>query len=951
MALLLAHTIILLWVAHATARRLLRTRAERILATALLAWGNLVATSLLLSCLHRLGEPAWFFRTSLLLAGATWLLLRRVPPEPAPVAAPPAADGKPGQLLLAAFILTLLPIAWASVRIAATYVPNNYDSLAYHLPRAMYYMGQNTLAHFDTGNPRQIYFPLNYNLLQLAGLIYSPPLQCVNFINLAAWGIAGLAVYRLCRLCAFGANAALVATWLALTSTQVLAQATATTNDLPTGAGLLCVLVFALRWRQTRLTRDALLSGLAAGLTAGSKLTVIFFVPAAGLIALALAWQHWRRGEVRAYSQGVRVWLVPTLLAFALASPFALINLAEKHEWINKTYDFTLNRPFSFACAAQTAEAYLVQLFLEPLSRFSFDMKFTAQLNAWGQHTFFPHWNEAYAFSPLYLFPPDLNEDHVWFGFTGPVILLSAVYCLVRFRRVGTPAAWLAALGLGWFATYFLLNKWSLYNQRYFVPAILVLSPCLAAVLEAGWNRPAWRGTTRNVAVLLALCTLWLTGIYLFENTSRPYAPLWAGSPPPPALPDLPPLMAQRLAGEPRVNIYSTDGNERIFLLMTFGRHQRFTSFENPVPGAYNVFSEWGFVRKVAYSNIEQMSSYTVVEVPTKRTAGVEFLGTINSGQPALDYYGLVPHPEKAAATPGNRHVLVTLYYAPREPNRYMFLRIKVAGLNAPDHARLTVGVEYEDHSTGSLASFTATGEARASVTKPFRRFTVRVADQATGRELGAVDIPYLFRDEPPDVEAPQNALSLFSDELIAVDPRTRIVSEGLAAHEGPYAEWNLPLFRWAKAPVVRLTVPADKKLGRLQLTFSARLHARPSGGFDVLCNGRLVQHYQFPDDTTWVDGTLDLAPVAGENVIEFRNVTLGSDPDWLDYLERYPDVKNYLVAQHIPLEKGAREHWELKGRAEHRVLYRQRLNVSVEPPNQLYYLFRELRIEGFRIP
>ena len=44
-----------------------------------------------------------------------------------------------------------------------------------------------------------------------------------------------------------------------------------------------------------------------------------------------------------------------------------------------------------------------------------------------------------------------------------------------------------------------------------------------------------------------------------------------------------------------------------------------------------------------------------------------------------------------------NRSILVTLAYAPREPNRYMFMRARVIGLNAPDQARLTLGVEYED--------------------------------------------------------------------------------------------------------------------------------------------------------------------------------------------------------------------------------------------------------------
>ena len=948
MALFLAHTVVLVLASYAAAHRLIRAEVERLLAAALLAWGNLVVTSLLLSGLHHLGEPAWFFRTSLALALVTWLLLRRIPTESTPT---DVGESRPSPLLLAAFILTLLPLAYASVRIASTYVPNNYDSLAYHLPRAMYYLGQNSLAHFDTGNPRQIYFPFNYNLLQAFGLVYGPPLQALNFFNLAAWAVAGLAVYRLCRLCAFSANSALIACWLALTSTQVFAQATATTNDLPTAAALLSTLVFILRWRVSRLTRDALFAGLAAGLTAGAKLTVIFFIPAAGLLVLAIAWQHWRRGEVRALFRGVRAWLAPALLALALASPFALINLAEKGEWINKTYDFTLNRPFSLGCVVQTSEAYLAQLFLEPLHRFTFDLRFTGELNAWGVRTLFPHWNASYAFSPLLLFPPDLNEDHVWFGFTGPFILLCAVFCLMRWRKLQTPVAWFGWLGVGWFATYFFLNKWSLYNQRYFVPTLLVMSPCIASVLEAGWASPRWQRSTRHLVTALAACAFWLAGVYLFNNTSRPYAPLWAGTPAPPALPALPSLMVERLSVQPRINIDSTDGNERIFLLMALGQHQRFTSFGTVNPAAYNVFSEWGFPRKVAYSNIEQLSSYTIVEIPTKRTAGVEFLGTLGSGQPALDYYGLVPFADRATASATDRNVLVALYYGPRDPGRYAKMKIKVAGLNAPDHARLSVGVDYADGSTATLATFTATGEATASVTRPIRRFTVRVADQVGGQGIGAVDIPYLFRDQPPESEAPDNPASLFADELVAAAPKTRLAIAGLAASEGPYANWDLPIIRWAKAPVVRLEIPASDDLGRVELSFGLRLQARESALLDVVFNGALVKHYRVAGRTTWLNDKLQLTPQPGKNVVEFRNVSVGTELDWLDYLDRYPDVKNYLVAQKIPFEQGAREHYEAFGRKEHRTVNLQRTTEAVTSPQPLYFVFRNLRVEGFRKP
>src|SRR5450631_3425915 len=112
MALFLAHSALLLLASFAAARPLVRGPADRIIAMGLLAWANIVVTSLLLSSVHHLGGPAWFFRTSLVLAVATWLLLRRVPPEPVSA---PTGDGRPSPLLLGAFVLTLVPIAYTSI--------------------------------------------------------------------------------------------------------------------------------------------------------------------------------------------------------------------------------------------------------------------------------------------------------------------------------------------------------------------------------------------------------------------------------------------------------------------------------------------------------------------------------------------------------------------------------------------------------------------------------------------------------------------------------------------------------------------------------------------------------------------------------------------------------------------------------------------------------------------
>lgn len=930
--------------ALALARRLVSDPADRALATVVLFWTGVVLVSLGLAAGGRLGDPAWYFRTTLALALVTALVARRLPPAPAAAAPAGPAATRAARLV---FGLTLAPVVAASLWLAAVYPPGNWDSLTYHLPRVMYYLGQGDLGHFDTANYRQVFFPFHFNLLQLGALVHSAPTVTLTFLNLAAWLIAGLAVHRLCRLAGASGNAALLATWLALTATQVLAQATSTTNDLPAGAALLCAFASGLGWLQSRRPAQAVLAGLAAALALGTKLTLVFFGPAAVLlVALGLA-----RSGRGALGGVVRSWAPATLAAGALAAPFALLNLAAQGTWMTSAYDYTLNRPFSAAHALQTAHAYLLQLTLEPLHRFSHDPALTARLNEWAARELLPHWREAGAFSPLYVFPPDLNEDHVFFGFAAPLLLLAAGVALVRDPRLRTPPAWLALLGLGWLATYFLLNKWSLYNQRYFVPPLLLLAPCVAALWDrarAG-GRPL-RAVTGGLLLAVAGTGLWFAGSYLRDNTARPLAPLLAGQPPRPTQPPLPPALAAATRAAPKVNFIGDGANERTFLFMTGRRHQRWTSRRALQPDAYNLLSFWSFTRNHVYGNIAHFCSFTLVPFAGKPTAGVEALGTIGHGVTAFDYFGLPAHAGTVPSSPANRHLLVALFYRTQDPDRFAAARLRVVGLSPADHARLEVGVELDDGSTQSLAHVTADGEYAVGVDRPFRRYTFTVVPADGGAPAGAAELPYGIRENQKPAPLAAVGDRLFAAELVAEGPTGFVAARGLGPVEGPYPQWDLPLVRWARAPAVRLTVPPLDQLGRLHLVLSVRGHVRDDTRLAILHNSVPVTDTWLLDRGTWTDLTVELTPRDGENVIELRDLTAEGRPDWAGYLDRYPDVKAWLVSQGTPLEAGARAHYLSHGRAEGRELPLGPAGLSA-PPDNLHFLFRRLRVEGSPAP
>jgi TM2 domain-containing membrane protein YozV len=952
MTLLLVHVSLLLLLCHAASRRLVAHVVDGIVATALLFWGNIVTACLLLSWLGHLNDSTWFFRTSLLLGLALlvavrrWAVAERVTAEP--------DGGKRSPWLIAAAAVTLLAMLAANLAIAATYEPNNYDTMTYHLPRVMYYLGHNSLAHFETADFRQVYYPFNFNLLQLLCLVYWAPLQTINFFDVATWVVVGLGVYRVARLCGCSFNGSLIAAWLTCTSTEILAQATSTILDLPTAAAFVSALVFALRWRTARRGSDALLAGLALSLSAGTKLTVIFFGPAMVLLFVVLFYQHWRRQETSGFVRGTRAWVGPALLAAALCAPFLLYNLRATGELMTHRMDFTLNKPFNPFCALQTGYGYLVQLFCEPLGRFTFDLGVIDALNQWFARTVFKHWNDAYAFSELYTILPDLTEDHVFFGFAGPLFLVCAIICFWRDPKLRQPVSWVGLLGLGWFLTYFAMNKYSLYNQRYFVPAIVVMGPCAAAVWDARSTGSRWfNHGGRLVFGLVALCGLWFSLHYLVENHIRPTPLPFRAQVAPRSGPILPPTLVERLPGQPRVNVYSYGTNERIFPLMHLGPRQFFTSGLHVDPDRYNLFSFWGNTRNHIYSNLAYFASYTVVPVSAKRTAGVEFLGTMAEYPDPFDYLGLPPHANDTSATPQNSNIAVLVDYNANtnDPIRIDGARLRVFGLNPRDGADVRISAEMRDGTTLPLLAAASAEWSYLSVKQPIKRLIIEVVSQADGRHLGLGEIPFTVRINGIAAPLVGSAGALFASELISGEPPRNLSVSGLDTMEGPYPQWDLPVFRWAKKPVVRIVIPADAKRDRIRLTFSVRLHVRETASLEVLHNGKKIQSFALQGSTAWHNELVEVAATPGENVIELRDCSTatGQVPDWLAYLEQNPDVKAYVTAQGQALEEGAQWHYEAHGRTEGRALPTRPGTVPAPPPpDSLYFAFRSLRVEGF---
>jgi hypothetical protein len=175
---------------------------------------------------------------------------------------------------------------------AIAIAPNNFDAMTYHLPRAAYWLQNNSALHWQGGTVQQLGDPPNAEMLQAWTMALS---GTDRFVQLVQWlslvGIA-LAIFSLARLIDFQPRAAAFAAALFVVLPQPLLQAASAQNDLVVTFFLLAALTFGLRGLRDRSSGDLVVASVALGLAIGTKGTALLALPSLGLIFLAAIWRY-----------------------------------------------------------------------------------------------------------------------------------------------------------------------------------------------------------------------------------------------------------------------------------------------------------------------------------------------------------------------------------------------------------------------------------------------------------------------------------------------------------------------------------------------------------------------------------------------------------------------------------------------------------------------------------
>jgi len=294
----------------------LRSAIGFLLASYLLASAEIVSVSLLLS------TGGWLTRDALLaalvvafaLAALVWLARDRPRPPLSwgTVASLREAFRDPAISALAVIAV----VAHLYLVAGALTVPQSVtDTLLYHLPRAALWKQQHAVAYVAHAPDERINaFPPNAEIESMASMIFSGGDRYVSLVQLVALLFTCVAIFGIARRLGLSRSAGAFGALAFSTFTVVALQTPTALNDLVVASLLIICAYFAMATSRAELSFAA----LALALALGTKLTVVFALPALALFVLS--------------SQPRRRW--PSLalsgaLGIAAGSFWLVVNLAQ----------------------------------------------------------------------------------------------------------------------------------------------------------------------------------------------------------------------------------------------------------------------------------------------------------------------------------------------------------------------------------------------------------------------------------------------------------------------------------------------------------------------------------------------------------------------------------------------------------------------------------------------
>ncbi len=186
-----------------------------------------------------------------------------------------------------------------SVVLCAIFPVIEYDSLSYHFNRALEWVSQGSLAHFDIADDRNINMAINSEVLYTWFLTFFPKNMFIRFFTFVDYIFALVVLSSFLEVNGFSMRKRLWSLFLFTSIAGVTVGASGVETNIMIGAlALAGVTLFQVGVKKSLLS-PLYFSSLAFALGVGAKTSIFFMLPAVAIILLYFIYQHQRKSFMR----------------------------------------------------------------------------------------------------------------------------------------------------------------------------------------------------------------------------------------------------------------------------------------------------------------------------------------------------------------------------------------------------------------------------------------------------------------------------------------------------------------------------------------------------------------------------------------------------------------------------------------------------------------------------
>lgn len=389
-------------------------------------------------------------------------------------------------------------------------VPNNWDSMCYHLTRVAFWREYGSISFFATNNPRQNNLSpfCEWTILQLS--LLQGQIALANLVQWLSYLGCILGVSEICRLLGGQTRECLVSAFLCATLPMAILQATSTQNDMVAGFWLILAVYGCVKMSLGANWLNAVIFGLALGLALLTKTVIAIyagpFLAWAGWVLIRLGWRPFAG----------RFILIGALI-IGLNSGHFLRNIETSGapfgpngksgtEYTNETH--SPSAIFSNIVRNMALHAQFLQ------EKAASTSSLVIKIHQWmGLDPYDPRtsWNTPKGSAFVNAAAENCCPMPMHLGLT----LISAFFIsfFFRSRYAFSYHALLCCVLVGAFLFCFVL-KWQVWHSRLQLPLFIVATPFCAAFLDREWSAIR-RWTLLLVVFLLAMP-------HVFSNPYRP---------------------------------------------------------------------------------------------------------------------------------------------------------------------------------------------------------------------------------------------------------------------------------------------------------------------------------------------------------------------------------------------------------------------------------------------